>query len=272
MKHDLGRRPESLVLRLRFPKDYGLRTRALRSLALGALLGLSACDWFIDFKRQPSVWTWEPFGDSLTVRGVPQGSVPVGGTAMAGYQVSYTPGIAQIESLAVIPNPVPVSDSSVANGRKYYQLNCAVCHGDRAQGDGRAVRFGMAGINLTLDLTKNRSDGYIWGMMRNGRGLMPTYNRIDEHSRWDVVNYLRGLQGLLTGRTVEVGPIAAPGVTGAALPGATLEAPQTWIRPVMPNVKLTPRAPGAAPGEHAPPPAAGQAPRDTTKHDDGADR
>ncbi len=233
---------------------------------LGALVLVAGCDWFVDFKRQPSVWTWEPFGDSLTVRGVPQGSVPVGGTAMAAYQVSYTPGIAQIESLAVVPNPVPVSDSSLANGRKYYQMNCAVCHGDRGQGDGRAVRFGMAGISLTMDMTKNRTDGYIWGMMRNGRGLMPTYNRIEERARWDVVNYLRGLQGLLAGRTVEVGPVAPPGVTGAALPSATMLAPQTWIRPMVPNVKLTPRPAGAAPAEHA------QPSRDATKHDDGGDR
>ncbi len=40
-----------------------------------------------------------------------------------------------------------------------------------------------------------RTDGYIWGMIRNGRGLMPTYNRIEELDRWDVVNYVRGLQG-----------------------------------------------------------------------------
>ena len=238
----------------------------MRQCVLGATLLLSACDWFVDFKRQPSVWTWEPFGDSLTVRGAPQGSVPLGGTAVAAYQVSYTPGIAQIESLAVIPNPVPVSDSSIANGRKYYQLNCAVCHGDRAAGDGAATRFGMVPINLTLDISKNRSDGYIWGMMRNGRGLMPTYNRIDERARWDVVNYLRGLQGMLAGRTVEAGPVAPPGVTGAALPGATQLGPQTWIRPMIPNVKMTPRS--AA--EHAPTPATPQ--RDTVRHDnhDGA--
>jgi hypothetical protein len=161
-----------------------------------------------------------------------------------------------------------VTDESVANGRKYYQINCAVCHGDRATGDGAATRFGMVPMNVTVDITKGRSDGYIWGIMRNGRGLMPSYNRIEERARWDVVNYLRGLQGMLPGRTVEVGPIAPPGVTGAALPGATLLAPQTWIRPMIPNVKLTPRAAGATPGEHAPPPV--QPPRDATKHDDGA--
>jgi len=42
--------------------------------------------------------------------------------------------------------------------------------------------------------------------------------------RWDVVNYLRALQGL-GGRTVPTGPLAAPGVTGDKLPGFTRTAP-----------------------------------------------
>lgn len=235
---------------------------ALRKLLLGSVVLLSACEWFHDFKRQPSVWTWEPIGDSLTVRASPQGSVPTTGTAMAGYQVSYTPGIAQIESLAVLTNPVPVSDSSLANGRKYYQINCAVCHGDRALGDGSATKYGMVPMRLTLDVTINRTDGYLFGMMRNGRGLMPPYNRIEERARWDVVNYLRALQGRIPGRTVETGPLAPPGVTGAALPSSTELGPGTWVRPVMPNVRLTPRSgAGAEPGGVAPPV------RDTTRHD-----
>ncbi|MGQ0539150.1 MAG: c-type cytochrome [Gemmatimonadaceae bacterium] len=247
------------------PRTHG--SRVLHMLALGSLLAVAACEWFVDFKRQPSVWTWEPAGDSLFVRAAPQMSVPLGGSAMAGLQVSYNPGIAQIESLAVVANPVPMSDSSLANGYKYYQLNCTVCHGDRALGDGSAVRFGMAGINLTLDLTKNRSDGYIWGMIRNGRGLMPSYNRIEERDRWDVVNYLRALQGNAGALAFATGPVARPGVTGAALPGATPLGPNRWVRHVMPNVKMTPRGEAAA-GDHAPrDTAAPPATRDTTRHD-----
>ena len=122
----------------------------------------------------------------------------------------------------------------------------------------------MVPINLTLDVSKSRSDGYIWGMMRNGRGLMPPYNRIEERSRWDVVNYLRALQGSVTGMIVETGPVAPPGVTGAALPGATQLGPGTWIKPVLPNMKITPRSGAAAEPAGVTPPA-----RDTTKHDEG---
>jgi hypothetical protein len=61
-------------------------------------------------------------------------------------------------------------------------------------------------------------------MIRNGRGLMPPYNRIEEMDRWDVVNYLRALQGV-GGATVTVGPLAAPGVTGDKVPGPTRMGP-----------------------------------------------
>jgi hypothetical protein len=100
-----------------------------------------------------------------------------------------------------------------------------VCHGDAGNGDGPATKLGIPGISLVTDITKGRSDGYIFGMIRNGRGLMPSYNRIEDPDRWDVVNYLRGLQGS-AGRQVETGPLAAPGVTGDKLPGVTRTAPQ----------------------------------------------
>jgi mono/diheme cytochrome c family protein len=197
------------------------------ALSVPTVLAVTGCEWFTDFKRQPSLWTWEVVSarDSLRPsRGNPQSSVPVSGTAIAGFQVSYAALPGTIDSMSGIRNPTPVSEASLVNGRKYFQINCAVCHGDKAMGDGPATQFGMPGINLTTDVTRARSDGYIFGMIRNGRGLMPPYNRIEEQERWDVVNYLRGLQGML-GRTVPTGPLAAPGVTGDKVPGFTKTAP-----------------------------------------------
>jgi hypothetical protein len=82
----------------------------------------------------------------------------------------------------------------------------------------------MPGINLTTDLTKGRTDGYIFGMIRNGRGLMPPYNRIEEMDRWDVVNYVRALQGI-GGKTVSTGALALPCVTGDKVAGPTRMGP-----------------------------------------------
>ena len=195
-----------------------------------ALVAASGCEWFTDFKRQPSVVTWESWRpDSLSVRGSPQGSVPTDGTEMPSWLVSYSPAIATIDSLAGIANPVPVTEASLVNGRKHFQINCAVCHGDNADGIGANTRFGFPAISLQIEVAKARTDGYIFGMIRNGRGLMPSYNRIEERDRWDVVNYLRALQGRVTNVPFERGPLALPGVTGDKVPGPSTLGPTRAI-------------------------------------------
>ena len=222
MKLSARRRGPSATPRCRAQR-YG-RARNVAALAFVVIVS-GACEWFTDFKRQPSLWTWEPVKDSLTPsRGNPQFSVPVTGMAVAGFQVSYSVMPATIDSMAGLRNPTPISQASLANGRKYYQINCAVCHGDSGMGDGPASKLGVPGISLMTDMTKGRTDGYLFGMIRNGRGLMPSYNRIEDPDRWDVVNYIRGLQGI-GGQQVQTGPLAAPGVTGDMLPGVTRTAP-----------------------------------------------
>lgn len=208
------------------------RGRVLRLLPVLLVLPLTACDWFTDFKRTPMVATWE--SDSiLKVRGAPQGSVPMTGTAVSSFQVSYTAMPATLDSVAaLVSNPAPMTEESLLNGRKYFQVNCAVCHGNEGKGDGSATKLGMIPIPLTNESANGRSDGYLFAMMRNGRGAMPSYNRIEERDRWDVVNYVRALQGRATGVKFETGPLAMPGVTGDKLPGATRLGPNRWVPPV----------------------------------------
>jgi mono/diheme cytochrome c family protein len=205
-------------------------------------LALSACqDWFTDFKQQPSVGTWQKAhpdsaGELIPSRGNPQGSVPVTGTTVAAWQVSYTGGPQQLDSMSGIGNPTAPDERSLANGRKYYQINCAVCHG--VAGDAQtplrqvAIAMGASAPSLVSGPALTRTDGYLWGIIRNGRGLMQPYNRIPEMDRWDVVNYVRGLQGRYP---VEKSAVGFPGQTGEALPGASLIGPTRWVPHVLPS-------------------------------------
>jgi mono/diheme cytochrome c family protein len=198
--------------------------RALRSIVLvAALAPLGACEWFTDFKRQPSVVTWEAL-DSAGVRGNPQSSVPITGSVAPGFTVSYSSNPATIDSMAGLRNPTAPDSASLANGRKYYMINCAVCHGIAGAGDGTATKYGIFPFPLASGPARGRTDGYIFGMIRNGRGNMPSYNRIEEKDRWDVVNYVRALQGG-PGAGVPTGAIAVPGFNGPAVPGATTMGP-----------------------------------------------
>src|SRR5687768_667971 len=150
-------------------------TRRRAAVAAFLLLATTGCEWFTDFKRQPHVVTWESWRtDSLGVRGAPQGSVPLDGSAVPAWMVSYSPTIATLDSMAGIPNPVPITEASLANGHKYFEINCAVCHGSNGDGQTPNTRYGIISIPLTGQISRDRTDGYIFGMIRNGRNTMPS--------------------------------------------------------------------------------------------------
>src|SRR4051794_23369257 len=158
--------------------DRAMRVR--RAAALALTIALTACSWFTDFKQQPKIDPWETPNDTIAFRGNPQMSVPIYGTAAPGFQYDRSPMPQTIATMASIPNPVPADSASINRGRVDFQINCAVCHGPLGMGNGPAVKYGMAGIAIGAGskAANDYTDGYIFGMIRNGRGLMPPYNRI----------------------------------------------------------------------------------------------
>ncbi|MBA3557115.1 MAG: c-type cytochrome [Gemmatimonadaceae bacterium] len=216
--------------------------RAVLSLFLISIL--SSCSWFTDFKDQPRIEPWEAEmagNDTTPFRGNPQFSVPVYGSAVPGFMVSrgafLTVMPAVVDSMAGLENPTAGSDSSIENGRKYYQINCTVCHGVAGAGNGPALNYGIAAPSLINDRAKGLSDGYYFGIIRNGRGSMPNYNRIEEMDRWDVVNYIRGLQGVGKAVSTEFG---VPGETGDKVPGVSRTAPTRPAPFYRPGGTMTP--------------------------------
>ena len=186
---------------------------------------LAGCSWFTDFKQQPKLDPWETPADTIAMRANPQGSVPITGTIAPGFAYDRTASIGAINAMASLVNPVAADERSLRNGRMQFEINCAVCHGVQGAGDGPVTQFGFppipigAGTNAATTL----SDGYLFGIIRNGRGLMPSYNRIEELDRWDVINYLRSIQR--GGAPQTPSPLGRPGETGSKVPGPTMTAP-----------------------------------------------
>ena len=51
-------------------------------------------------------------------------------------------------------------------------------------------------VNLKQAQTQGRTDGYIFAYIRyGGKVMMPAYGRINEQEAWDIVYYVRYLQG-----------------------------------------------------------------------------
>jgi mono/diheme cytochrome c family protein len=94
------------------------------------------------------------------------------------------------------PNPVKPSPASLAQGKKIYGYDCAMCHG--ANGDGK----GDLAADMKLKLPdyrdpaslKNMTDGEMFYIIKNGKGEMPSEgDRAKTDDIWNLVNYIRSL-------------------------------------------------------------------------------
>jgi mono/diheme cytochrome c family protein len=92
-----------------------------------------------------------------------------------------------------LKNPIPADEKSVAMGGKLFEIYCVVCHGKEGKGDGLVgAKLALKPYDLSADMTKARSDGFIWGYLTFGGAVMPTYgNDLSPTERWHVVNYVR---------------------------------------------------------------------------------
>jgi mono/diheme cytochrome c family protein len=53
----------------------------------------------------------------------------------------------------------------------------------------------MAALSLLTDRARAYTDGYIYSIIRYGRGVMPRYgDKVPSELRWHIVNYVRQLQ------------------------------------------------------------------------------
>jgi mono/diheme cytochrome c family protein len=91
-------------------------------------------------------------------------------------------------------NPIPPTAESLAEARKMFGYNCAMCHGK--SGDGK----GDLAADMKLELRDWRdpgsleklTDGELFWIISNGKGKMPGNGERDkERMRWNYVNLVR---------------------------------------------------------------------------------
>ena len=141
----------------------------------------------------------------------PDGSVPITGaeivrTSVEEYKAMSDPG------------------GDAGRGADLYALNCLVCHGERLDGGGPVMVHdpNMAPADLRANMTSDRSDGEMFGIISFGGNTgftvrvaslanpnvdpdqcvnqatcpMPEFRKLlTEAERWDLVAYLRNMQG-----------------------------------------------------------------------------
>lgn len=197
---------------------------ARRALAGVLLLGSSALSGCTDFAGYDldraigsipwfSVLREEVSYDPYELPRLPaEGSIPVA-SPIGDVPPPFTQ--TQLDSVAgTLTSPLRPTPEVLARGKIAYERNCSVCHGVQGAGNGTVVgpnKFPFAppvnGANSAA-----RSDGYLYAIIRVGRGLMPGYGeRMTHADRWAVVHYMRQLQG---------GAVAAPAAAAPTAPAA----------------------------------------------------
>lgn len=193
--------------------------RAFATILIATAGGSAGCTPFDDLmvgvfgRSMRDQASFDPYENTLLP---PEGSVPM---SAGNYAASpFAVNLGQPEGASDVPapftqldmtnrpevvdglaNPVPPSAASLARGEDLYDRVCVVCHGPDGAGTTGyifEVHPLMAAYPLRSPRAVEMTDGYIYGLIRVGRGNMPAYgHQIPHYDRWHVVNYLRHLQG-----------------------------------------------------------------------------
>lgn len=91
-------------------------------------------------------------------------------------------------------NPVKATEAGLAQAKKFYGYDCAMCHGATGDGKGELAET----MKLTLrdwrdpEALKNRTDGELFYIISKGKGKMfGAGDRHKEDMRWNFVNLVR---------------------------------------------------------------------------------
>tara|TARA_B100001173_G_scaffold311857_1_gene330567 strand:- start:8210 stop:9001 length:792 start_codon:yes stop_codon:yes gene_type:complete len=94
--------------------------------------------------------------------------------------------------------PIPYTETSLVEGKTYYEIFCVHCHGPKGQGKGSLVKkeLFLKPPAYNNGSTKELLAGEIYYTIFYGKGMMGSHaSQIVEKKRWKIVQYVQTLQG-----------------------------------------------------------------------------
>lgn len=103
-----------------------------------------------------------------------------------------------------VKNPHTFTDANLAEGKRLYDINCKVCHGEKGDGNGQIVELpdGNDGPYTArppkyTDRLPQINDGNMFYSVSYGKGQMGGYAyQLSVTERWQVILYIKKLAGL----------------------------------------------------------------------------
>jgi len=101
-----------------------------------------------------------------------------------------------------LKNPIAVTDESLASGKELYNIYCAVCHGEKGDGNGILVqREKLLGIPSYADPGRVITEGGVYHVQMYGLNSMGSYaSQTNELERWQITQHVMNLKASLEGK------------------------------------------------------------------------
>ncbi len=139
---------------------------------------------------------YEPYGlNAIMPGGMAAQTPPTGAIARGKMPFAYTNDLTS-RALAKdsLFSPLKRSSANVNNGKKLFDIYCAICHGEAGDGQGNLVKrekfFGVPNFK-DRDIT----DGSIYYTIYYGLNNMGSHaSQLTEKERWQVVQYVQKLK------------------------------------------------------------------------------
>lgn len=147
----------------------------------------------------------EVFLNGQSARLPAEGSVPRG---YVPYEYENTPdGIAAART--ELKNPLPVTQENLDKGKELFGYFCAVCHGDKGDGQGILVqREKFLGVPSYADPGRNITEGSIYHVQMYGLNAMGNFiTQTTPEERWQIAMHVLNLKADLEG-TPKLQPVS----------------------------------------------------------------
>ncbi|WP_029037644.1 c-type cytochrome [Salinimicrobium xinjiangense] len=147
--------------------------------------------------------SYEPYGAYDVFVNEQSAKLPVEGTVSRGwrpYEYENDPeGFAAAK--AELTNPLPYTEKNLARGKALFTVYCAVCHGDKGDGQGILVqREKILGIPRFDDAGRAITEGGVYHVQYYGLNAMGSYaSQTSIEERWLITHYVMNLKNNLEG-------------------------------------------------------------------------
>lgn len=146
---------------------------------------------------------YETYGEYEVFPDEQEAMLPVEGSIPRGWKPYDYPNTTEGLTLAKaeLKSPIPVTDESLAAGKKLYDIYCAVCHGVKGDGQGILVeREKILGIPSYDDAGRNITEGGVYHVQMYGLNAMGSYaSQTNELERWQIAQHVMNLKATLKG-------------------------------------------------------------------------